>query len=131
MSAVMNIVMKRGSQIDPGIEPVDELAKLWASVTRDGVPLSSNAIARAIAEAEGAALPGGEEWIADSVLAFDRCLAQSPVRVRLLIDVWYRRDGTSDTRAAKLGISRAALYTEWKATLWFLRGVLIGSGTKI
>jgi hypothetical protein len=128
MAAVMNEVRKmqrKGSQLDPELKPTDDLATLWARVTREGTPLSSNAIARAIAEAEGAALPGGEEWLSDSVLAFDNALAKAPQRVKLFVQVWYKQPGTSDTRASRLGISRAALYYEWKSTLWFLRGMLL------
>lgn len=125
------MMAKNGAKLDSELQQIDEVARLWSRMTFDGTPMSSSPIARAMAEAEGAALPGGEEWMPESVIAFDNALAKSPERVRLFVRVWYKQPGTSDTRASRLGISRSALYFEWKSTLWFLRGMLISRGVSV
>jgi hypothetical protein len=45
-----------------------------------------------------------------------------------MIDAWYKSASPAQVKANRLGISRAALYTHWRATLWFFRGALRSRG---
>lgn len=127
MSAVMSETKTRGYQLsDPKLKAVDAIAERWAELTRNGNPLASNILAKMVAQAEGAALPTGEQWIDDEVLAFDSVLAHAEARTKLFIDVWYCTHGTSDVKAVRLRISRTTLYEEWKQTLAYLAGAMKG-----
>lgn len=117
-------------QLDPELQATDEVIDRWRRQTRDSNPMARSPLAVMVDQAEGAALPGGDEWLGDDVIAMDRVYAKSPPRVRAFVSTWYG-PGTSEVKAARLGISRAAIYIEWKATLWFIRGMLLAFGVRV
>lgn len=120
-----------GFQLPDELKPANALLELWAEQTADGHPLQANAIARAIAEAEGAALPGGSPVLSDDVALVDRIIARAPRKTQRVIYIHYRSWTTSDVKARRLArelslpnVSRATWYTEVKSALWYVTGAL-------
>ena len=103
--------------------------------TAEGHPLSANAIARAMAEAEGAALPGGSPVLSDDVALVDRIIARAPFKTQRGIYIHYRSWTSADVKARRLArelslpnVSRATFYVEVKASLWYVTGALQNVG---
>lgn len=113
------------------LEPMHQLCERWAATAFDWEQLQSNPIYRAMRQAEGAALPTEPPPMADDVLALDGILADCRIKLPLVykfVVVCYTKSGTSDTRASKFGMSRAAFYARWKETLSYLLGRLHTKG---
>lgn len=113
------------------LEPMHQLCERWATTAFDWVQRQSNPIYRAMRQAEGAALPSEPPPMADDVLALDGVLADCKInvpRIYLFVILCYTKSGTSDTRATRLGMSRAAFYVRWKETLSYLTGRLHAKG---
>lgn len=119
-----------GFQLPKELKAVNALVERWATQTANGRPMAANAIARAIAEAEGAALPGGTFVLSEEVMIVDRIIARASSRTKRILEVWYRTPHPAEVKAHRLGkefgipMSRSTLYTEIKAVLWWISGAL-------
>jgi hypothetical protein len=62
----------------------------------------------------------------------DKTVLAAPASTKRLLHLWYREYRLpSDVRASRLGISRATLYIEWKASLHCMRGALRTKGLQV
>jgi hypothetical protein len=114
--------------LDPDLQPVDQLLDAWARDARQGQGGGMHPLERLRLLHDGVVL-GGEQLSNDEILILvDRVYLDSPPRTKALLDVWYKSSSPAQVKAHRLGISRAALYTHWRATLWFFRGALRSRG---
>jgi hypothetical protein len=71
--------------------------------------------------------------VADEEALFhvDQAILRSPARIKSVLTVWYKNSGPAEVKAKRLGISRRALYTEWKMALVHLRATLLERGMSV
>jgi hypothetical protein len=56
----------------------------------------------------------------------DREVTHAPAEIRVVLIEWYKNRVPSDVKAKALGLSRAALYAHWRASLRYMQGALRG-----
>lgn len=126
---VMALSLDDSRRLDDQLQGVNSLAIRWARGERTSVPLHPLEAIRLLHD--GAVLGGGPIPTPDDIMAFDRCFNEGSPRDRAIIRVWYQSGGSAAQKASRLGISRAAIYTEWKSTLSYFRGWLRAHGIDI
>lgn len=102
---------------------IDLLLQRWSKygiLAGVGQPLCT--LARLIAEAAGAALPGGDDRMPDEILELDQVISHSHPRTRRFIAVWYSSNDPVVVKAKRMGMSRQAVYTHWHAHLRYIQG---------
>jgi hypothetical protein len=124
----MTNAAKQYNGLEPELRVIDSLVDQWARETANRRPIAANTIARAMAEAEGAALAGGDLALSQESEIIDRVIARADCKTRQILNAWYRSNATTEVKARQFGYSRAAFYIHWKAALWYIRGVLVGTG---
>lgn len=94
----------------------------WAQQAYDREPCRVSTIYVAMRRAAGATLPSDPPRMDDDVLLFDtQVLAKADPAVRRFCEVWYCQGGSMAQKAARLGISREALYCARKIHLGYIR----------
>lgn len=117
-------------QLTPELETTDRLLDVWGRDGRYGVGGGLHPLVVLEQVMSGEIAPS--TMSADDVMiVIDQCVLRSPDRVRRLLHLWYRTPAPSSVKAARLGISRTALYTQWNAALWFMRGSFRGAGLHV
>jgi hypothetical protein len=111
--------------------PTDNLLDAWARDRWQGLGGGLHPLEVMRLLHEGVAL--GEEKLStdDILIIVDQAYLRSPPKTKALVSVWYQDRGAVVTKAKRLGISRSALYTEWRATLHYFRGVFRTKGLKV
>jgi hypothetical protein len=116
------------AQLEADLAPTDQLLDAWARDGREGQGGGMHPLEVMRLIHEGAVL-GADKLSTDEILILvDKTYLASPARTKALIDVWYKSPLPVTVKAKRLGISRAAMYTQWKAMLWYFRGALRSSG---
>lgn len=110
---------------------MDDLCHRWSQQAFDRPVYAANPIYWMMKQAEGAALPGGEEVMQDDVLALDGVIQRSHEAVYALMYVWYCTGGSVEQKGARLGKSRSAFYSDWRTYLAYLRGRLHHLGVHV
>lgn len=119
------------AQLDPELVPTDNLLDAWARDGRQGQGGGMHPLEIMRLLHEGAVL-GADKLSTDEILILvDKTYLASPARTKALIDVWYKSPAPVTVKAKRLGISRAALYVQWRAVLWYVRGALRAQGLGI
>lgn len=113
------------------LQGMDDLCFRWSKQAFDRQVYAANPIYWMMKQAEGAALPGGEEVMQDDVLALDGVIRRCHAGVYALLYVWYCTGGSVEAKAARLNKSRSALYSDWRTYLAYLRGRLHHLGFKV
>lgn len=119
------------ASIDPDLVRVDQLCDAWS---RDGnyIPTRSSLhpleAMRLKREGELLGIDVADE---EALFHVDQVILKSPARIRTVITVWYKNPGPADVKAKRLGLSRAALYIEWRMALVHLRAVLMERGVAV
>jgi hypothetical protein len=116
------------AQLDPDLIKIDQLLDAWARDGRPGQGGGMHPLERLRLIHDGVVL-GGDRLSNDEIMILlDQAYLTSPPRTKALLDVWYKSSSPAQVKAHRLGISRAALYTHWRAALWYLLGVLREKG---
>jgi len=112
------------TELDYELGAVDRLLGRWApyALSEANLGRTLHPIARAIIQAEGAALPGAPPEMPDDVLAVDRVIAKAPAAVKFVIQIWYCTGGSSAQKAKRLNCSRAMVYQLWNGALRYVQG---------
>jgi hypothetical protein len=108
--------------LEAELKPVDAVAVRYYDSQREFGPM--HPLERLRLLKDGAVFGGPSEIYPDDLAAFDSAHAHAPTATKLLMDVWYKSGDPSYLKAARLGISRAALYVRWKSALWYFKGAL-------
>lgn len=116
--------------LDPDLQPTDRLLDVWARDDRQGGGGPHPLVTLALLH-DGEVLGGAPLSPDDVMIVVDKAYLSSPPRVQAFLRVWYKSPDAAPTKARRLGISRSALYVEWKATLWFMRGSLRARGLHV
>lgn len=118
--------------IDPELQTVDRLCDAWA---RDGYYGSMGSggmnpleVLRLLAEGQ---VIGGAVSNDEIMIAVDQSILKAPARYKSTLTVWYKTPHPVEVKAKRLGLSRTALYTEWKMALAYLRGALHARGISV
>jgi len=121
----------RPGKIDPDLEATDRLLDVWSLDRYDeggrrGLhPLE---VMRLLNDGEVL----GEKISNDEVMIIvDQSVLRAPRRVRATVEVWYRGSGPAEVKAKRLGISRAALYSEWKMSVAYMRATFRSKGLAV
>lgn len=118
-------------KLDQELAPTDQLLDAWARDGRQGQGGGMHPLEVMRLLHEGQVL-GSDKLSTDEILIIvDKTYLTSPVKTKALIDVWYKSSAPAQVKAKRLGISRAALYTHWKAVLWYFRGALRAQGLHV
>ena len=120
------------AQLDPELVPVDQLLDAWARDAREGGQGGGmHPLERLRLIHDGAVLGAAQLSNDEIMILVDRAYLDSPPRTKALLSAWYKSSAPAQVKAHRLGISRAALYTHWRAALWYLRGALRTKGLTI
>lgn len=117
--------MANSLQVDPEVAKYDSMLDRWACYARasEVSGYGPNVIGAEMARRASVPLRGLDEFMPDDLVTLDRIIAQAPRMTAAVIKIWYLSDAFSAVKAKRLGISRAALYSHWRAALWYIRGV--------
>jgi hypothetical protein len=117
--------------LSPELVPTDNLLDAWARDRWQGLGGGLHPLEVMRLLHEGVAL-GKERLSTDDILIIvDQTYLQSPAKTKALVTVWYQDRGAVISKAKRLGISRSALYIEWKATLHYFRGAFRTKGLHV
>jgi len=124
--------VKRPFVIDPDLQATDRLCDIWS---RDGYYVGTGTgglhpleVMRLLNEE----VVLGEKLSDDQVMiVVDQSILKSPKRIRATVEVWYKNRGPAEVKAKRLGISRRALYSEWRLSLSYLRGTFRSKGLAV
>jgi hypothetical protein len=119
------------SNLDPELVATDQLLDAWARDARRGTGGGMHPLERLRLIHDGVILGPPEMSNDDILMIVDRAYLECPEKTRALISIWYKSNAPAQVKAHRLGISRAALYSHWRAALWFLRGLLRGRGLSV
>ena len=135
LNAVAESVTKpyrRPGLLDPELEPTDRLLDIWSKDRWDsgvgGSSLHPLEVMRLLHDGETL---GGTLSNDDVMIIVDQAVLKSPQRIRLLTTVWYKTYAPVETKAKRLGISRSALYVEWRMSLSYHRATLRAKGVAV
>lgn len=119
-------------ELEPALVPTDSLLDIWSRDDLRGIgqgglhPLEAMKLMH-----EGQVL-GPEQLSNDAVMIIvDQTVIQSPAEVKAFLKEWYKSRAPSHVKAARLGISRASLYTKRTAYLWYMRGRFHDQGLSV
>jgi hypothetical protein len=120
------------TNLDPELVATDKLLDAWARDGRRGTGGGGMHPLERLRLLHDGVVLGPPDMSNDEVMIIvDRAVLDSPERTRLLLATWYKSNSPSQVKARRLGISRSALYTHWRAALWYIRGLLRGRGISV
>jgi hypothetical protein len=131
LAAVKKISNARGA--DTRLEDVDALARRWArgEGARGGPSGSRHPLETIQLLHDGAVLGGIGAGVPEDIRIFDDCFHHAGDHHQAIIRIWYGNHWAVETKAKRLGISRASLYREWGRTLSHFHGWLRAHGLEI
>jgi hypothetical protein len=117
-------------KLDPELTATDALLDAWSRDGKFGIGGGMHPLEVMRLLHEGEAL--SPQLSNDEVMIIvDQTVLRSPPRVKAFVTNWYKSNAPAQVKAHRLGISRSALYVEWKAVLWFMRGCFRSKGISV
>lgn len=120
------------AKIDPDLETTDRLCDIWSRdgnyLPADGQGMHPLEVMRLLNEGE---VLGGKLSDDEVMIVLDQSIIRAPARYKSTITVWYRHRGPAEVKAKRLGVSRSALYVEWRVALTYLRATLRAKGLAV
>jgi hypothetical protein len=125
------VKVQRPGKIDPDLEATDRLLDIWSMDRYEGGErrgLHPLEVMRLLHDDE---LPGEKISNDEVMIIVDQAVLRAPRRVRATVEAWYRGSGPAEVKAKRLGISRAALYSEWKMSVAYMRATFRSKGLAV
>lgn len=120
------------SELKAELRETEQLVIRWSQQAFDRPPVRVSTVYIAMRMAAGLPLPNDPPRMDDDVLLLDtQVFAKADPMVRKVCEVWYCQGGSIAQKAARLGISREALYCARKIHLEYIRDRLRPLGLKL
>jgi hypothetical protein len=120
------------SELKPEFHATEHLIERWAQQAYDRAPTRVSTVYIAMREAAGLPLPSDPPRMEDDVLLLDtQVFAKADPSVKHFCEVWYCQGGSIAQKAARMAISREALYCQRKIQIEYIRDRLRALGLDI